>query len=79
MKRLSLQWRIMLMTALLISGTCVTMQLLLGSSGIHYMDSIGKSLQGYTIDGEPAFFDPEPGQNLTIVINGAQKGFRVTN
>lgn len=79
MKRLSLQWRIMLMTALLISGTCVTMQLLLGSSGIHYMDSIGKSLQGYTIDGEPAFFDPEPGQDLTIVINGAQEGFRVTN
>ena len=68
MKRLSLQWRIMLMTALLISGTCVTMQLLLGSSGIHYMDSIGKSLQGYTIDGEPAFFDPEPAGDRKSVV-----------
>ena len=47
MKRLSLQWRITLMTVLLIGVTCVAMKLLLCSSGVHYMDSIGETLQGY--------------------------------
>ncbi len=42
MKRLSLQWRITLMTVLLIGVTCVAMKLLLCSSGVHYMDSIGE-------------------------------------
>ena len=41
MKKLSLQWRITLMTVLLIGVTCVTMKLLLCCSGVHYMDSIG--------------------------------------
>ena len=45
MKRLSLQWRITLMTVLLIGITCVGMNLLLCSSGVHYMDSIGNSIQ----------------------------------
>ena len=82
MKRLSLQWRITLMTTLLIGVTCVSMKLLICSSGIHYMDSIGESLQGYTISGEPAFFDPEAaglGQDVTIVIHGAQENFCMTN
>ena len=34
MKRLSLQWRITLMSALLIGITCVAMNLLLCSSGV---------------------------------------------
>ena len=34
MKRLSLQWRITLMTVLLIGVTCVVMNLLLCSSGV---------------------------------------------
>ena len=34
MKRLSLQWRITLMTVLLIGITCVAMNLLLCSSGV---------------------------------------------
>ena len=82
MKRLSLQWRITLMTVLLIGITCVAMKLLLCSSGVHYMDSIGKSIQGYTIGGEPAFFDPETagiGQEVTIVVHGAQEKFCMTN
>ena len=41
MKRLSLQWRITLMTALLICSTCVLMNCLVGYSGMRYMDSIG--------------------------------------
>ena len=45
MKRLSLQWRITLMSVLLIGITCVAMNLLLCSSGVYYMDTIADSLQ----------------------------------
>ena len=82
MKRLSLQWRITLMTVLLIGAACVSMKLLICSSGVHYMDSIGNSIQGYTSGGEPAFFDPEAAgvtDDLTIVIHGAQEDFCMTN
>ena len=82
MKRLSLQWRITLMTVLLIGVTCVAMKLLLCSSGVHYMDSIGETLQGYTAGGETDFFDPETEgfeQEVTIVVHGAQANFCVTN
>lgn len=40
MKKLSLQWRITLMTVLLIGITCISLKLLLCSSGIYYMNSI---------------------------------------
>ena len=82
MKKLSLQWRITLMTVLLIGAACVSMKLLICSSGVHYMDSIGNSIQGYTSGGEPAFFDPEAAgvtDDLTIVIHGAQENFCMTN
>ncbi|MCI6602656.1 MAG: HAMP domain-containing histidine kinase [Clostridiales bacterium] len=80
MKRLSLQWRMTLMTALLICLSCVAMQLLLGFSGIRTMDRIGESIQGYsnTNEGETAFFDPEAKgteEGLTIIIQGAQTSF----
>lgn len=38
MKRISLQWRITLMTALLICLTCVLINCLVGYSGMRYMD-----------------------------------------
>mgnify|MGYP004479312883 FL=1 len=82
MKRLSLQWRITLMTVLLIGAACVCMKLLLGFSGIYYMDAIGQSIQDFTIGAEPACFDPTqagPGQDITIVINGAQQEFCAAN
>ena len=84
MKKLSLQWRITLMTALLIGVTCVAMNYLLGCSGRHYMDSIGTSIQfsGDAAGGEPTFFDPalaEDNQELTIIIHGAQASFITTN
>ena len=84
MKKLSLQWRITLMTALLIGVTCVAMNYLLGCSGRHYMDSIGTSIQfsGDAAGGEPAFFDPElaeDDQELTIIVHGAQASFITTN
>ena len=47
MKRLSLQWRITLLTVLLIGAACVSMKLLLCASGLHYMDSIGSFIQDH--------------------------------
>ena len=46
MKKLSMQWRITLMTVLLIGATCVFMNVLIGYSGRHYMDSIGSYISG---------------------------------
>ena len=85
MKRLSLQWRITLMTVLLIGITCVAMNLLLCFSGVYYMDTIADSLQGGTVilnDGGAASFDPQliaPNEELTIVVDGVQGRFRTTN
>lgn len=70
------------MTVLLIGVTCVFMKLLLCSSGIHYMDVIGESLQDSTDGSKPDFFDPEAASlhdNLTIVIHGAQEEFCMTS
>lgn len=85
MKRLSLQWRITLMSVLLIGITCVAMNLLLCSSGVYYMDTIADSLQGGTVilnDSGAASFDPQliaPNEELTIVVDGVQGRFRTTN
>ena len=86
MKRISLQWRITLMTVLLIGVTCVAMNLLLCSSGVYYMDTIVDSLQGggtVILNEEgTASFDPQlvaPDDELTIVVDGAQGRFRTTN
>ena len=86
MKRISLQWRITLMTVLLIGVTCVAMNLLLCSSGVYYMDTIVDSLQGggtVILNEEgTASFDPQlivPNGELTIVVDGAQGRFRATN
>ena len=85
MKRLSLQWRITLMSVLLIGVTCISMNLLLCSSGMYYMDTIANNFQGGTvlIDGEgEVSFDPQlvaPDEDLTIIVDGAQGHFRTTN
>ena len=85
MKRLSLQWRITLMSVLLIGVTCISMNLLLCSSGMYYMDTIANTIQGGTVlidvEGEVSF-DPQlvaPDEDLTIIVDGAQGHFRTTN
>ncbi len=84
MKKLSLQWRITIMTAILICITCVLMNCLIGYSGKHYMDSIGNGISAYSdIDGgDPGAFDPQS-ENLdnevTIIVSGAQQSFGTTN
>ena len=86
MKRISLQWRITLMTVLLIGVTCVAMNLLLCFSGVYYMGTIVDGLQGggtVILNEEgTASFDPQlvaPDDELTIVVDGAQGRFRATN
>ena len=86
MRKISLQWRITLMTVLLIGVTCVAMNLLLCSSGVYYMDKIADALQGsgnVILNEEgTASFDPQliaPNEELTIVVDGAQGRFRTTN
>ena len=85
MKHLSLQWRITLMSVLLIGVTCISMNLLLCSSGMYYMDTIANTFQGGTVlidvEGEVSF-DPQlvaPDEDLTIIVDGAQGHFRTTN
>ena len=86
MKKFSLQWRITLMTALLIGLTCIAMNLMLCSSGVYYMDRIADALRGggtvIITDEGTASFDPqfaEPGEELTIVVDDVQGRFRTTN
>ena len=86
MRKISLQWRITLMTVLLIGVTCVAMNLLLCSSGVYYMDKIADALQGggnVILNEEgTASFDPQliaPNEELTIVVDVAQGRFRTTN
>lgn len=84
MKKLSLQWRITIMTAILICITCVLMNCLIGYSGKHYMDSIGNGISAYSdIDGgDPGAFDPQSeniDNEVTIIVSGAQQSFGTTN
>lgn len=84
MKRLSLQWRITLMTALLVCSTCVLMNCLVGYSGMRYMDSIGAeaSTHSKVEAASPSSFDPtskELDDELTIVVSDAQASFSATS
>ena len=85
MRKISLQWRITLMTVLLIGVTCIVMNLLLCSSGVYYMDTIADTFQaGAVIVNEEGAesFDPQrirPDEELTIIVNGAQGRFHTTN
>ena len=85
MRKISLQWRITLMTVLLIGVTCIVMNLLLCSSGVYYMDTIADTFQAGTVimneEGAESF-DPQrirPDEELTIIVNGAQGRFHTTN
>ncbi|UBS34892.1 hypothetical protein [Collinsella aerofaciens] len=60
MKRLSLQWRITIMTALLTCAACVLTNCLVGYTGMRYMDAIGSDISAFNATGEesPQAFDP---------------------
>ena len=84
MKRLSLQWRITLMTALLMCLTGALINCMVGYSGMRYMDSIGTeaSAHGEVQADSPSSFDPaskELDDELTIVVSNAQESFGATS
>ena len=64
MKRLSLQWRITIMTALLTCAACVLTNCLVGYTGMRYMDAIGSDISAFTATGadSPQAFDPTQGR-----------------
>ena len=66
MKRLSLQWRITLLTALLIAGTCICLNLLLYHSGAVSIDS----LNGFVFEYTPEISEDSNG--LAIEISDSQ-------
>ena len=83
MKRLSLQWRITIMTALLTCAACVLTNCLVGYTGMRYMDAIGSNISAFNATGEdsPQAFDPTkatPDDKVTIVVNDAQESFGTT-
>ena len=67
MKRLSFQWRITLLTAILIAGTCICSNLLLYRSGTVVIDS----LNGFVME-----YDPESSDVLGLCRNGRWTGAR---
>ena len=83
MKRLSLQWRITIMTALLTCAACVLTNCLVGYTGMRYMDAIGSDISAFNATGEdsPQAFDPTKAglyDKVTIVVNDAQESFGTT-
>ncbi len=66
MKRLSFQWRITLLTALLIAGTCICLNLLLYHSGAVSIDSLNGFVFEYTPESSE---DPD---GLSIEISDSQ-------
>ena len=83
MKRLSLQWRITIMTALLTCMACVLTNCLVGYTGMHYMDTIGSGISALSTadDDTPQAFGPTNvplDDEVTIVVNDAQESFGAT-
>lgn len=87
MKRISLQWRITLMTAALIAVTCISMNFLVYGSGLYYMEYIADffepeqaALPQFTeeeIYFEPEFADEE--EPVAVIFITAQERYRFTN
>ena len=69
----SLQWRITIMTFLLIVFTCLLMQVLLSTSGISYMNDI----ESFVINNETKI--PVDPKDVTLVISTAKSDFRISN
>ena len=83
MKRLSLQWRITIMTALLTCAACVLTNCLVGYTGMRYMDAIGSDISAFNAASadSPQVFDPTKtalDDKVTIVVNDAQESFGTT-
>ena len=83
MKRLSLQWRITIMTALLTCAACMLTNCPVGYTGTRYMDAIGSGISALSTADEdtPQAFDPTNvalDDEVTVVVNNAQESFGAT-
>ena len=72
------------MTAALVCAACLSMNFLVGHSGMQYMDEIGSEVSAYSNVSEdiPKSFDPgseDVGNELTIVVSDAQKTIGATS
>lgn len=68
MKRLSLQWRITIMTALLTCAACVLTNCLVGYTGMRYMDAIGSDISALSaagVDAPQAFDQNEQAKDIS--------------
>lgn len=84
MKKLSLQWRITLMTAVLICVTCVLMNCLIGYSGKHYriqleMTSLLTVIQTATKPNPLTQAARTSIMRLRSLVSGAQNSFSLTS
>ena len=57
MKRISLQWRLTLFTALLIAAVCISLNFLLYRNGVYYIDSLQSTVIDYNGSGENIYID----------------------
>ena len=84
MKRLSLQWRLTLMTAVLIAATCIFLNLALSRAGMFYMDKLGQAIfhQTPTADFMISIPDADVEQlppDFEIQINDTKKIFTLSS
>lgn len=63
MKEFSFQWRITLLTALLIAASCIILNLLLFHSGSYYLESMGE----YVVDFSDSSFLDDIGEDMVFV------------
>ena len=68
MKRLSLQWRITLLTALLIACACVCMNLLLYRTGVTGMDALNGFMMQYQPGSEDSLTIEIPQEEMSSLL-----------
>ena len=69
MKKISLQWRITIMTSLLIAISCVSINLLMFRSGSNYMDSLEFYINDYSQNSENGFYINIPDDKMDLFLD----------
>lgn len=69
MKKISLQWRITIMTSLLIAISCISINLLMFRSGSNYMDSLEFYINDYSQNSENGFYINIPDDKMDLFLD----------
>ena len=69
MKKISLQWRITIMTSLLIAISCISINLLMFRSGSNYMDSLEFYVNDYSQNSENGFYINIPDDKMDSFLD----------